>query len=290
MIQDIFPHKYSNVFKDTSAGPSAPIVAVREQKLCFRYGESGLELPTVAEAEKLWNIDRSRLKFLFTIDETDFFLCDEELEEKEGYGLHPLIAVRGLEPAHLSFAAAVGAHIAYWYDTNRFCGKCGSPYIHKKNERALICPECGHTSFPRINPIVIAAVTDGDKLLVARYNKKHFNPGSDQYVLLAGYVEIGESYEDTVRREIREETGLEIRKLQYVGSQPWPFSQTAIAGVYVEADSRKPLCIQEDELSELLWVRREELPPRKNLTSMTDNLIEWFRHGKTIEEIRAGIS
>ena len=82
------------------------------------------------------------------------------------------------------------------------------------------------------------------------------------------------------------ETGLEIRRIRYVASQPWPYSQTSIAGFYVEADSRKPLRIQEDELSELVWVKREDLPPRKNLTSITDNLIEWFRHGKTVDEIR----
>ena len=136
--------------------------------------------------------------------------------------------------------------------------------------------------FPRINPIVIVAVVDGDRMLVARYNRKHFNPRNNNYVLLAGYVEIGESYEDTVRREVREETGLEIRNLRYMGSQPWPFSQTAIAGFYADADSSVPLRMQKEELSELVWVSREDMPPRKNLTSMTDNRIEWFRQGRPL--------
>ncbi|MDO4962468.1 MAG: NAD(+) diphosphatase, partial [Eubacteriales bacterium] len=176
--------------------------------------------------------------------------------------------------------------LAHWYSTNKYCGRCGAKLMHAENQRALKCPECKNVIFPRINPIIITAVLDGDKMLVAKYNRAHYNPRNNQYVLLAGYVEIGESYEDTVRREIKEETGLVVKNIRYVASQPWPFSQTTIAGFYAEADSSLPLKRQESELSVLEWVKREDLPPRKNMTSITDNLIEWFRHGMSIEDIR----
>ena len=286
MIQDIFPYKYHNEYRNIAAEDSDYVIPVHQQRILCSCTETKASLPTAAEAERIWKIDRKKLRYLFAIDEMNFFLWDQDLEETAGFRWEHILTVRGLEPACISFAAAVGAHLAHWYENNRYCGKCGQPYSHSKTQRALVCPACGQVAFPRINPIVIAAVVDGDRLLVARYNKKHFNPRNNQYVLLAGYVEIGESYEDTVRREIREETGLEIRRIRYVASQPWPYSQTSIAGFYVEADSRRPLKIQEDELSELVWVKREDLPPRKNLTSITDNLIEWFRHGKTVEEIR----
>ena len=291
MIQDIYPHVYHNEYMDLPPADDAYVVAAQDQKILCRIADGDtaplLSLPKVAEAESLWQFDRSELRFLFRIDETPFYLLNRKVEEREGYQWQGPLAVRGLEPAHLSFAAVVASHLAGWYESNRYCGRCGSPTIHAGSQRALKCPSCGMVTFPRISPIIITAVTDGDKMLVAKYNRKHFNPGNTNYVLLAGYVEIGESYEDTVRREIREETGLELKRIRYVASQPWPFSSTSIAGFYAEADSTQPLKIQKDELSELVWLKREDLPPRKNRTSVTDNLIEWFREGLTVEEIRA---
>ena len=282
MVQDIYPHVYDNRYEKAEASGDSLLIICHGQKiLCMCDGER-VSLPTAGEAERIWDIRREELRFLFRIDETPLFLCDRDLPEQDPYHWEHPLAVRGAEPAWLSFAAAVGAHLAHWYDTSRFCGRCGHANIHSDTSRAMVCPSCGLVTFPRINPIVIVAVVDGDRMLVARYNRKHFNPRNNNYVLLAGYVEIGESYEDTVRREVREETGLEIRNLRYMGSQPWPFSQTAIAGFYAEADSNAPLRMQKEELSELVWVRREDMPPRKNLTSMTDNLIEWFRQGRSL--------
>lgn len=249
------------------------------------------ELPDVQTAERLWSIDRDSLTYLFAIDDRPYFLLNvgrdeaELYQERDGYRFEHILTVRGMQPLYTAFAAAVGAHLAHWYTGSRFCGRCGHRNIHAESQRAMVCPECGQLTFPRINPIMIAAVTDGDKLLVAKYNRKHFDTRNDHYVLLAGYVEIGESYEDTLRREVREETGLEVRNIRYIGSQPWPFSDTSIAGFYAEADSTLPLKKQADELAELKWLKRDEVPARPNLTSITDNLIEWFRHGKSVEEI-----
>lgn len=249
------------------------------------------ELPDVRTAEKLWDIDRAKLIYLFKIDDRPYFLLNVDRDEEEHYPeceryrFEHILTIRAMEPMYTAFAAAVGAHLAHWYTGSRFCGRCGHRNIHAESQRAMVCPECGQVTFPRINPIMIVAVTDGDKLLVAKYNRKHFDTRNDHYVLLAGYVEIGESYEDTLRREVREETGLEVSNIRYIGSQPWPFSDTSIAGFYAEADSTLPLKKQADELSELKWLKREDVPARPNLTSITDNLIEWFRHGLSVEEI-----
>ena len=286
MIQDIFPSDYDNSYRNVSPEDKDLVVMCNSQRLIYRLNGSEAELPTVGMLRDIWKADISGLRYLFSAGSKRFFLYREEAEERDGFVRDNLMVLRGLEPAYVSFAAAVGAHLAHWYDNNIYCGKCGDRLIHKETERALVCPKCGNTVFPRINPIIIAAVTDKDRLLVAKYNKKHFNTRNNQYVLLAGYVEIGESYEDTLRREVMEETGLRVKNIRYVTSQPWPFSQTSIAGFYAEADSTLPLKIQEDELSELVWIERDKLPARKNRTSITDNLIEWFRHGKSIEEIR----
>ncbi len=286
MIQDICPHSYNNTYKCEAPENYSRLIVCRGQRVLCTCTEDKAVLPEVQEAEGLWDIDRTRLRYLFEIDGEMYFGCEEELQETDGYHYEHILTVRGKQPMYTAFAAAVGYHIMDWYSSNRFCGRCGARLMHSETQRAMQCIKCGSVVFPRINPIIIVAVRDKDKLLVAKYNRSHFNTRNNNYVLLAGYVEIGESYEDTLRREVREETGLEVRNIRYAASQPWPFSETSIAGFYAEADSTLPLKRETDELSELKWVSREELPPRPNTTSITDCLIEWFRHDMSIADIQ----
>jgi len=289
MIQDIYPHRFDNTYFDKPAGDLDRLIVCKGQNVLCKCTDTEAELPTISEAEELWSIDRKSLYYLFKIDEISYYLYSkpEELREASGYVYEHILIIRGKQPMYMAFAAAIGTHLSHWYNANRFCGRCGHKLMHSEKIRAMQCPDCGNIVFPRINPIIIVAVTDGDKLLVAKYNKAHLNTRNNHYVLLAGYVEIGESYEDTLKREVREETGLEVHNIRYAGSQPWPFSETSIAGFYAEADSSLPLRREDDELAELKWVDRSELPARPNRTSITDNLIEWFRHGKSYEEIHA---
>jgi len=289
MIQDIYPHRFDNTYFDKPAGDLDRLIVCKGQNVLCNCNDTEAELPTVSEAEELWSIDRKSLFYLFKIDEISYYLYSkpEELDGSAGYVYEHILIIRGKQPMYMAFAAAIGTHLSHWYNANRFCGRCGHKLMHSEKIRAMQCPDCGNIVFPRINPIIIVAVTDGDKLLVAKYNKAHLNTRNNHYVLLAGYVEIGESYEDTLKREVREETGLEVHNIRYAGSQPWPFSETSIAGFYAEADSSLPLRREDDELAELKWVDRSELPARPNRTSITDNLIEWFRHGKSYEEIHA---
>lgn len=289
MIQDIYPHRFDNTYYNEPAEDLDRLIICKGQNVLCKSTDTEAELPTVSEAEELWCIDRKSLYYLFKIDEVSYYLYirHEELDEGFGYVYEHILIIRGKQPMYTAFAAAIGTHLSHWHTANRFCGRCGHKLMRSEKIRAMQCPDCGNTVFPRINPIIIAAVTDGDKMLVARYNKEHLNTRNEHYVLLAGYVEIGESYEDTLKREVREETGLEVHNIRYAGSQPWPFSETVIAGFYAEADSSLPLSREAGELAELKWVDRSELPARPNRTSITDNLIEWFRHGMSYEEIHA---
>lgn len=289
MIQDIYPHRFDNTYYNEPAEDLDRLIICKGQNVLCKSTDTEAELPTVSEAEELWCIDRKSLYYLFKIDEVSYYLYirHEELDEGFGYVYEHILIIRGKQPMYTAFAAAIGTHLSHWHTANRFCGRCGHKLMRSEKIRAMQCPDCGNTVFPRINPIIIAAVTDGDKLLVAKYSKAHLNTRNNHYVLIAGYVEIGESYEDTLKREVREETGLEVHNIRYVGSQPWPFSETSIAGFYAEADSSLPLSREAGELAELKWVDRSELPARPNRTSITDNLIEWFRHGMSYEEIHA---
>ena len=127
--------------------------------------------------------------------------------------------------------------------------------------------------------MVIVAVTDGDKLLLTRYKGRPYT----NYALVAGFVEIGESFEDAVRREVMEETGLAAVNIRYYKSQPWPFSGSLIAGFFADVDGEKTIALDQDELAEALWMRREDIlnSPlyEKNIVSLTSEMIGGFCGG-----------
>jgi NAD+ diphosphatase len=127
--------------------------------------------------------------------------------------------------------------------------------------------------YPRISPVVIVAVRNGDKLLMA-HNIDNPNP---RLFLISGFVEVGESLEQAVHREVMEEAGLRVKNIRYFGSQPWPFSDSLIAGFTAELDGDDTIRMQKEELSEAMWVRREDIPEYETDVSISCCLIENFR-------------
>lgn len=184
--------------------------------------------------------------------------------------------VRAVRPMAAAFAAITALQLHRWYKSRSFCGRCGAPTEPSCTERAMVCPKCGLIEYPKICPAVIVAVSDGERLLVSRYRDRPFRG----WALIAGFVEIGETLEDTVRREVLEETGLRVKNLRYYKSQPWSFSDTLLAGFYCDLDGSDAIRIEEDELSEALWLPRGEIPPRGNDVSLTAEMMERFRLGQ----------
>ena len=123
---------------------------------------------------------------------------------------------------------------------------------------------------------VIVAVTNGDKLLLTRYANRPFRG----YALIAGFVEIGETLEDTVHREVMEEVGVRVKNLRYYKNQPWAFTDTLLTGFYCELDGDPDITLDHNELCEGVWLSREEIPSRENDVSLTAEMIERFRLGK----------
>lgn len=181
---------------------------------------------------------------------------------------------------HMSFDASgtltSASHLWNWYRRSRFCGACGTAMAHCTDERALRCPACGEIYFPMIAPAVIVAITCGDSILVAR----NVNSQWKHYSLIAGYVEVGESTEHAVRREVMEEVGLEITSLRYLGDQPWGFSGSLMFAFQAEADKNAPIRLQESELSEALWLTRDQLAPDPMPISIAAEMLERFRSGR----------
>ena len=171
---------------------------------------------------------------------------------------------------------AAGESLWRWYGANRFCGRCGTQMRHGDTERSRVCPACGNTVYPKICPAVIVAVHDGDRLVLTKYRGRPFK----KFALIAGFNEIGESIEDTVRREVMEEVGLKVKNLRFYKSQPWTFTDTLLMGFYAQLDGDDTITIQEDELSEGAWYHRAEIPSDYSPISLTGEMIEMFRTGK----------
>jgi NAD+ diphosphatase len=170
------------------------------------------------------------------------------------------------------FAVAARAlEVLEWDRTHRFCGSCGTATTFKAGERARECPSCGHLSYPRISPAVIVAVVKGDKLLLAR--ARRFPPGF--YSVLAGYVEPGETLEECVAREVREETGIEVKNLRYFASQPWPFPHSLMVAFTAEHAGGE-IRIDESELLDAGWYAADALPSLPDPITVARRLINWF--------------
>ncbi len=145
--------------------------------------------------------------------------------------------------------------ICDWYRTHRFCGKCGVPTTSHDNDRALVCSQCRLHFYPRLSPSIIVLVYREDEVLLGR---NHMFP-EGLYSTLAGFVEPGESIEETVRREVAEEVGVKVGALDYRGSQPWPFPNSLMLGFHAEYDGGD-IVLQEDEIADAQWFPLGDLP------------------------------
>ena len=152
--------------------------------------------------------------------------------------------------------AARAKSLLNWRRATRFCGSCGGALHDSTKETARVCIVCGRIVFPAIEPAIIVLVEKEGRLLLAKHAHRNFNV----YSCLAGFVEQGESIEATVVREVREEAGIEIARVRYVGSQSWPFPNQLMLAFRAEWQSGE-LFLDTSELEDLQWFSRDALPP-----------------------------
>nr|WP_225426259.1 NAD(+) diphosphatase [Levilactobacillus brevis] len=233
-------------------------------------------LPTFEFVDKEWHFHSEDYTYLLAVNDVSFFLVTMPVEEKGEYHFEPVQALRDIQPQWLSFASATAAHLGGWYYTHQFCGVCSKPLVQDVTERALVCRSCGHKIYPEISPAIIVAITNGDKILLTK-----FLTGYKKYALLSGYVEVGETLEDTIKREVSEEVGLSVHNIKYYSSQPWAFTHSLLMGFTAElAELDKDLAInlETDELSKAQWFERDNIPHDDKTLSLTWNMIEAFRN------------
>ena len=175
--------------------------------------------------------------------------------------------------------AALANQVITWDQNHRFCGKCGLETRDRTNERAKACPGCGLISYPRLSPAVIVAVVRRDRLLLARSHRFR----GTFYSVLAGFVEPGETLEECVRREIREEVGIEVKNIHYFSSQPWPFPDSLMIGFTAEY-AKGDIVVDQSEIADASWFSADALPPVPPKISIARQLIDWFVEKQTSEK------
>ncbi len=277
MLHNIAPHQYHVEFQNRQAQAGDFVFPFCEGKLLVKEQDT-LALPRWQELPA----DPARHQhYLLGMDEDAYFythLTPQEAEElcQAGYTLLSRQQLRSMAPQHLMFAAVTAFQLDGWYTANRYCGRCATPMLHDSKERMVRCPSCGNLVYPRINPAVIVGVTDGDRILLSKYAGR----GHTNYALIAGFTEIGETYEQTVAREVMEEVGLRVKNIRYYKSQPWGIDGNILAGFYCDLDGSDEIHLDENELSMAGWYHRDGLPIDDDGYSLTREMIRIFGEGR----------
>lgn len=277
MIHDIEPRIFHNNFKERTPEPKDLFLSYKGDSVLVREEKDKLWYPSFSDFEEQYPNLIEDAKFLFTIDDLNYYLVDKKgLDSVKGWNYVTTLRFRTEPKYWRSFAGAIGWQLNRWYENHVYCGKCGNPTKHSDNERMLYCESCGLRTYPSISPCVIVAVYDGNRLLLTKYAGRAYT----RYALVAGFAEIGESLEQTVKREVKEEVGLNVKNIKFYKSQPWPFTDTILAGFYAELDGDDTITLQEEELSLGVWVEREDIPPEELKISLTGEMMEAFRTGE----------
>lgn len=191
--------------------------------------------------------------FLGMRDDHAWFVIDAEAVTVAAPRRVDLRSAGALWPAAMASLFAYARGMSYWQARTRFCGVCGGQVEFRRAGFIGHCAQCGNDHYPRVDPAVIVAVSDGERLLLGR--QAAWQPR--RYSVIAGFVEPGESLEQTVIREVYEETRVRVRRCRYLGAQPWPFPGALMLGFSALAEPDPPQV--DAELEDARWCTREEI-------------------------------
>ncbi len=241
-------------------------------RLLVKSSNGAASVPVTEDIETL-GVDVARLLYLGSYRGRPCYSAEGKLpdENSSGAAFQELRSLFGqLEDAFYEIAL-FGVHLIEWDRNCQFCSKCRGTMKSRTDMRAKECPECGRFEFPRISPAIIVLVENEGTVLLA--HSPRF-PG-DFFSVLAGFVEPGESLEEAVRREVKEETGITVKDIAYFGSQPWPFPDSLMIGFTARYDSGE-IRIDGEEISEAGWYRPDNMPKIPGKLSIARQLIDWF--------------
>lgn len=247
----------------------ALVFAFRDAKLAVAGGDAAPAIPTWAEATQA-GLDGTAL-MLGTLGGVPCIALGmpDAAADAGGLAFHGLRSLFfRLPDAHLALAARA-FQVVEFDRTHRHCGRCGAPTADRASERARECTACGYVAYPRVSPAMMALVTRGRELLLARAHR--FPAG--MYSALAGFVEPGETIEDCIVREVREEVGLDVGRLAYFGSQSWSFPHSLMIAFTAEYAGGEIRC-EDAEIAEARWFAADAMPSLPPSVSIARRLID----------------
>ena len=190
----------------------------------------------------------------------------------EGLKLETLLPMRSTKlPDDMLSLGGMAMQALWWQNTSGYCPRCGEPTMRIEGEWGKRCPRCRYEHYPHLHPAVIIMVKDGDRVLLAR--KTEWAPG--RYALVAGFVDNGESLEGCVAREVKEEVGVDVKDIQYVGSQNWPFPSQIMLG-FVATYAGGEIRVDHSELEDARWFPGDALPNRPSHHSIAGFIMEHY--------------
>ena len=241
-------------------------------RLLIKAAAIDVRVPSYSDLIRIrQNLSRTHYLGIF-----DGFPCysaevDEHIVDLEGMIFQELRPLLGLLGEDIFSVAARAFQILRWDRTHQFCGRCGSHTELKDGELARVCTQCGLVNYPTMSPAIIVAVIKDPQILLARSIRFH----TGLYSVLAGFVEYGETFEQCVRREVKEEVGIDVENIRYFASQPWPFPNTLMVGF--TADYAVGVVRADNvEITDAQWFNCDNLPVTPSKGTIARQLIDWF--------------
>ncbi|MCX5813146.1 MAG: NAD(+) diphosphatase [Proteobacteria bacterium] len=244
----------------------------KEHRMLVRVAGDAVSVPLLTIPAEL-GLSIVHHHYLGILDGRDCFSAElpDTCDAPEGTMFQGLWKLYGHLEESLYKVAVRAIQIADWDRTHQFCGRCGGQTTNREDIRAKECPNCHFIMFPRISPAVIVLVEHEDMVLLAR--AKRFQ--GDLYSVLAGFVEPGETLEETVQREIKEEVGIDVKDIRYFGSQPWPFPDSLMIA-FIASYAGGRIKIDGEEIADAGWFKAGNLPEIPGNISIARRLIDWF--------------
>ncbi|MBD7913177.1 MULTISPECIES: NAD(+) diphosphatase [Clostridium] len=270
MIQDIHPNLFHNEYVEKTPNEDSFILCFNENNILLNNSKGKIYYPKYSDFSHI----NATYIYLFKIDEKEFFLAQVKIDiEINNFSFENISLFRTAVPKYNAFAGITAYHLNCWYKNNKYCGRCGHELIPDDKERMMYCEDCRNMVYPKISPAVIVAITHGDKLLLTKYAGREYK----KHALVAGFIEIGETPEEAVKREVMEEVGVKVKNIRYYKSQPWGFSESLLIGYFAELDGDSLITMDESELSEAIWIKRDEIEIEYDGLSLTNEMICKFK-------------